>query len=206
VDALAVVTRRWGKGAVPTKLAPPKPPPTSLASSFTPSSSLSSPSSLEHTYPLSQNHPLDQSLGGVRNKKQTTAAAAASSTKATAGGRRRAGSGSGARWGHGGDLDGSLAHHYAVNALVTLTTLGAPSGKHQGSVARSGAGYALSLRLGSLRRLAKQRHSSDYLQETSMAGISDVLRLAYADGSSRSKQPPQQDQVLQQDLKSQGQY
>ena len=71
-------------------------------------------------------------------------------------------------------LDGRLAHHYAVNALVSLSQLS--RGKHRRQVAGAGCGVALRLRLEAMKKHAVKAHNTDYSKQAAMAAIEDVLR------------------------------
>ena len=72
-------------------------------------------------------------------------------------------------------LDGRLAHHYAVNALVALSQL--TRGKHRRQVAGAGCGVALRLRLEAMKKHAVKAHNTDYSKQAAMAAIEDVLHL-----------------------------
>jgi hypothetical protein len=205
IQALALVAARWR--AKPTRLAAPKdvPAPAAVSALAPPTSAkLFSSCSL-----AGENKKKKKPLPDHRKKKYNN------------------------QWGGGGDLDGSLAHHYAVNALVRLAMIGrrkyqpavaaaavgervpstssssssftafSPSftasvkttndGSSSGVVGKGGVsgghgcGEALAHRLGASRRLAKQRHSSDFSQESAMTSIEDVLRLAYPPSSTSAE-------------------
>ena len=89
----------------------------------------------------------------------------------------RSGGRSGGGNGGGGtlDVDGSLAHHYAVSALTRLCQLN--RGRHRARVARSGAAVALGQRLRAMTRRADKMHSTDYAAQAAIAALESTLGL-----------------------------
>ena len=74
----------------------------------------------------------------------------------------------------GGELDGRLAHHYAVNALVNLAMAG--RGKHRGQVAGAGCAAALTQRLHAMDAHASKTHSTEYSKQAAMAALRATLQ------------------------------
>jgi hypothetical protein len=73
-------------------------------------------------------------------------------------------------------VDGRLAHHYAVNALIYIAM--SCRGTFVNDIALYGSFCALSLkeRLLSMRSFAKKKHSTDYSEQTAMTAIESVLK------------------------------